>query len=257
MSLKGRVALVTGGAHRVGKAIALALAADGADVVVHYGKSHDKAQQTVSEIEALGCRSLALSGDLADPQAIQALFSSVHEAYGQLDILVNSAATFEHSRFEQISLEQWDRAINVNLRAPFLCMQHAARLMRGNDGERAEPAAIINIADLSGEYPWVAFASHGVSKAGLIHLTRIAAHELAPDVRVNALVLGPVIPSQGMHEDSPGWQRSIQALPLKKAVGLTAVADAARFLVGNSGVTGAVLHVDSGENLIGPAKHLA
>jgi NAD(P)-dependent dehydrogenase (short-subunit alcohol dehydrogenase family) len=252
MNLTGKVALVTGGAHRVGKAIALALAREGAHLVLHYGTSAGAAQQTAEEIAALGVDALPVQADLSDPAAIDALFQTVNDHFGRLDMLVNSASNFMKQPFDEITLDDWKDALQVNLRAPFLCTQRAARLMNMTPRPADEPALIVNIADLSGVFPWSSFVQHGVSKAGLIHLTHITARELAPDIRVNAVVPGAVLPPVGMEPDSPRWAYLGERVPLKRTGHPDYVGQTVIFLAKNDYITGAVIPVDGGEHLIGP-----
>lgn len=253
MNLEGKVALVTGGAHRVGKGIARALAERGAHIVIHYGSSADAAEETRREItEEYGVQAMTHSADLAEPDAIAWLFAAVRDRFRRLDVLVNSAATFDHGPFDAITLEQWERSMNVNLRAPFLTTQHAARLF---GTKREEAACIVNIADLSGLYPWRNFTQHGVSKAGLIHLTKITARELAPAVRVNALALGPIMPPQGASAESEAWQRTVKATPLGRSGSPQGVGQMVCAIAENAFMTGAILTLDSGESLLGPASN--
>src|SRR5574341_614025 len=251
MDLKDRVALVTGGAHRVGKASAIALAAEGAHIALHYGQSHDLARQTADEIAALGVECLVYSADLGNPDDIPALFNTIRARFGRLDVLVNSAASFQKQALEEITVADWDRVLAVNLRAPFLCLQHAAHLMKQT--ERDQPALVVNLIDLSGVHAWPGYVQHGVSKAGLLHLTRIAARELAPAMRVNALLLGPIIPTQKSGPDE-GWQRLIESLPLRRAGGGEAVGEAVVYLARSDFMTGATIALDGGESLIGQIK---
>ncbi len=250
MSLSGKIALVTGAAHRVGRGIALALAREGAHLVLHYGRSAEAAQQTAVEVAALGVETLPVQADLAQPAAIERLFNTIRGRFGQLDVLVNSAASFERRPFDHITVSEWDAVLAVNLRAPFLCMQQAARLMHAGAG-----GAIVNIADLSGMHPWVEFAHHAASKAALIHLTRVAARELAPAIRVNAIVPGPILPPPGVSVDDAGWQAAIDRVPLRRAGSPEAVGQAVVYLAQSDFVTGQVLAVDGGEGLLGPAGH--
>ncbi|MBN1122765.1 MAG: SDR family oxidoreductase [Anaerolineae bacterium] len=252
MKLDGKVALVTGSAKRVGRGIALALAEEGASIVVHYGGSREAATQTVSEIETLGVEAFSLSADLADPDQIAALFAAIDERFGRLDILVNSAASFVKQPFDSITVEDWDQVMKVNLRAPFLCSQYAARMMITS--ERESPALVVNIADLSGVNPWIDFVQHGVSKAGLRHLTAILARELAPDVRVNTLTLGPILPSPHTDPEGPVWKRIVERLPMKRSGSVEEVGQAVVALAQNDFVTGAELAIDGGEHLIGQAN---
>ena len=254
MNLQNRVALVTGAAHRVGRGIALALAREGTHIVLHYGRSEEAARRTQSEIEGLGVEAFPVSADLADPSQIEFLFAATQERFGRLDVLVNSAARFDRQPFDEISVEDWDRTMQVNLRAPFLCTQQAARLMRSVERPQDEPAAIVNIVDLAGVYAWRNFTQHGVSKAGLLHLTRITARVLAPAIRVNALILGPIMPTQTKGVDET-WQRIVSSLPLKRAGGPEVVGQSVVFLAQNDWITGAALDVDGGERLIGPYNY--
>lgn len=255
MELKGAVALVTGAGHRVGRAIALALAGAGADVVVHYGGSRAAAEATAAEIAGLGVAAEAWPADLADPAAIAGLFERVTDRFGRLDVLVNSAATFRKQSFGRVSAADWDAALAVNLRAPFLCTQHAAPLMRAAARPGGAPRLVVNLADLSGVYPWKGYVQHGVSKAGLLHLTRIAARELAPDIRVNAVVPGAILPPPGVDPDGDLWQAMGGAAPLGRPGHPDRVGEAVVFLAANDYITGVALPVDGGEHLVGPINH--
>jgi NAD(P)-dependent dehydrogenase (short-subunit alcohol dehydrogenase family) len=255
MDLRGSIALVTGGAHRVGKAIAVALAHEGANLVIHYGSSAGAAQQTAAEIAELGVEAILAQADLSDPAQIEALFETVRGRFGRLDVLVNSAASFQKRPFDDISLADWEQVMAVNLRAPFLCTQHAARLMRGIERPAGESGLIVNIADLSGVYPWLGYAHHGVSKAGLIHLTKVTARELAPTIRVNAIVPGPILPPPGMAPDGEKWQRVSGIVPLERAGDPENIGQSVIFLARNDYITGAIIEVDGGEHLLGPANH--
>jgi len=255
MDIQHKVALVTGGAHRVGKAIALALADAGAHVVIHYGTSEAEAHDTVREIKSRGVQALAVQADLADEDAITRLFAAVSERFDRLDVLVNSAANFVRQPFDDVTVEGWKTVMQVNLRAPFFCTQQAARLMRAVRRPADQPAAIINISDLSGIYPWQNFAQHGIAKAGVLHLTKVAARELAPAVRVNAIVPGAILAPGDMAPDSPRWQRMGESVPLGRTGHPRYVAETVIFLARNDYVTGAVIPVDGGEHLIGIGLH--
>jgi NAD(P)-dependent dehydrogenase (short-subunit alcohol dehydrogenase family) len=254
MNLSGKVAIVTGAAHRVGKAIGLALAREGMQIVVHYGSSEELAQETVREIAALGVRAVAVQADLRDVNQIDRLFHTVQQEFGRLDVLVNSASNFVKQPFDAITVEDWKDVMQTNLRAPFLCTQRAARLMRMESRPAEEPAAIVNIVDLSGIYPWRSFVQHGVSKAGLIHLTQISAYELAPGIRVNAVAPGAILPPQGMDPDSDTWRKLGERTPLGRTGHPDYVGQAVVFLAKNDYITGAVIPVDGGEHLIGTVK---
>lgn len=241
MELEGRVALVTGGAHRVGRALALALARSGAHVAVHYHDSGDAARETVGEIEAMGRRATAIGADLADAAAIEPLVADVVNRLDRLDVLVNSAALFESSPFLDVTIEGWDRVMAVNLRAPFLLLQATAPHLAVSNG------VAINIADPSGIGVWPSYPHHGVSKAGLIHLTRIAARSLAPRVRVNCVVPGTVLPPEDYTEEM------IEQAAGRTVLGRTGspadVVEAMLFLVRSEFATGSIVVVDGGRML--------
>ncbi len=238
-SLSGKVALVTGGAHRVGKAIALALAAAGADLVVHHHRSTQAAAATAGEIESLGRRALNVRANLGDAAQIERLFQEIEREFGQLDILVNSASTFEAVDFMSMTSEQWDKTLDVNLKGPTFCAQAAARLMLARAGGH-----IVNISDVIGLKPWPRFPHHSVAKAGLIMLTQVLAASLAPTIQVNAVAPGPVLKPPGMPRER--WQEIGAASLLGRPGKPADVAQAVLFLVSSNYITGEVLVVDGG-----------
>ena len=250
MDLKDKAAVVTGGAHRLGKALALALARAGAQIVVHYGSSEDAAQETVKEIRSLGARAIPIQADLRDPDQIGALFAAIESEFGRLDMLVNSAASFVKRPFDETTVEDWQAIMQTNLRAPFLCSQRAARLMNATPRPAGEPALIVNIADLSGIHPWKGYTAHGLSKAGIIHLTKVSACELAPTIRVCAIAPGAILPPPGMSEEA--WQKLGDRVPLQRTGHPDTIGQTVVFLAQNDFITGAVIPVDGGEHLIGP-----
>jgi NAD(P)-dependent dehydrogenase (short-subunit alcohol dehydrogenase family) len=253
MDLQGKIALVTGAAHRVGKALALALAQQGMHVIVHYGGSVDAAQQTAEEIRNLGVDALPFQADLHDASQIELMFRAVADRFGRLDVLVNSASSFAKQPFDEVTPADFDDAMTVNVEAPFICSQQAARLM--NAVQRDQPALIVNIADLAGVHPWHNFIQHGVSKAALIHLTRISAYELAPTIRVNAITPGAILPPAGMDISGDRWQNMGDRVPLKRVGNPGYIAETLIFLARNDYITGALIPVDGGEHLLGAVTH--
>src|ERR1044071_8720457 len=190
MELRGRAALVTGAGHRVGRAIALALGARGMRVGVHYHATRDGADETVRQIAASGTGSAAtFSADLTRPEAPQQLIDDVVEHFGGLDVLVNSAAVMLRMPFGAITPKQWDNVLALNLRAPFFLAQAAAPHLRRAEGG----GVIVNIADLAAFETWPGYLPHGISKAGIVQLTRALARVFAPRVRVNAVAPGTVL----------------------------------------------------------------
>jgi pteridine reductase len=239
-NLAGKVALVTGSAKRLGRAIAVHLAAEGADVVVHYHQSRDDAEEVVAEIKSLGRRSLSLSADLAKKSEIDQLFATAGKEFGHLDILVNNASNFLHSEFAATTEESWDASLDVNLKAPFFCTQAAAPLLKKNHG------VIINLSDVAGLLGWTGYIPHCVSKAGIIMLTRALAKELAPDVRVNAIAPGTItMPGDAAELEADYIKRA----PLRRSGSTEDVTAAVSFLVNSPFITGQVLVLDGGRTL--------
>ena len=243
MEPKGKVALVTGGARRLGREQALALARAGVDVAVNYLRSATEAASVVREIEALGVRALALQGDVASQADVRRMVQETANAFGRLDILVNNAATFESTPLLAITEEAWDRVMAVNLKGPFLLAQAAEPLLRANGR-----GLIVNLVDLAGIQAWPAYGHHGVSKAGLIHLTHVLARALAPDIRVNAIAPGTVLPPA---DYTPAQVESLRGrTPLRRIGAPIDIARALLYLVESDFVTGETLVVDGGRLLL-------
>jgi pteridine reductase len=238
--LLNHVALVTGSGKRLGRAVALGLAGQGADVVVHYRSSEQEALDVVAEIQKLGRRSIALQADLSNVSGIQDLFEKVQAHFGRLDILVNSAANFLQTEFASTTEKLWHTSLDANLKAPFFCSQAAAPLLKKTSG------AIINFADIGGILGWPGFIPHSISKAGIIMLTRCLAKELAPEVRVNAIAPGTIT----MPGDPPEWEVDfVRLAPLHRSGRPDDIVSAVLYLAGAKFVTGTVLVVDGGRIL--------
>ena len=238
MELAGKIALVTGSARRVGKAIALALARAGCDVVVHYHASADAAAATAGEIRALGVRCLPIRADLAEPDQIAALFAAVRDAFSRLDVLVNSAAVFDRTPWATLSPEQWQAEMAVNALAPALCIRHAIELMPAG-------GAIVNITDISAERASAGYPAYCASKAALGALTRSAARALAgKNIRVNAVAPGAVEWPDGADEAHKA--AVLRHVPMGRIGRPEDVAAAVVFLAGADYITGQTLRVDGG-----------
>jgi len=239
MEIKDKIAVVTGGAHRVGKAIASGLAEAGAHLVVHYHQSEDQAKFTVGEIKQRGVRAIAVGGDLASYDAVVNLFRAAEAEFGSVDILVNSAAIMESGNVLTLTPEAWQRTLGINLTGPFFCAQQAALLMKARNG-----GVIVNIADVSAFEPWAKYPAHSVSKAGLVMLTKVLAKALAPEVRVNAIAPGPVIKPDDWPDER--WRTVGRHTLLKRTGSGYDVARAVNFIVEQDFMTGETLVIDGG-----------
>src|SRR5882762_228942 len=241
LSLAGRVALVTGSAKRLGRAVALCLAEEGADVVVHYRSSASEARSAVAEIEKLGQRGYAIAADLTSVADIKRLFDEAAKQFGGLDVLINSAANFLPASVVSTTEEIWDASLDTNLKAALFCAQAAAPLLRRTRG------TIINFADTGGLLGWPGYIAHSVSKAGVVMLTKVLAKALAPEVRVNAIAPGTIT----MPGDPPEWETDfIKLAPLRRTGKPCDIADAVVFLVQSQFMTGQILVLDGGRTLL-------
>lgn len=249
-SLAGKVALVTGSARRIGRAILLALAHEGMDVVVHHSGSSATDAEAVAEIvRTMGRRAEILPADLRVPAQIDALFAEIRTRYGRLDVVVNNAASFNRVPFDQMTLDHWNETLATNLTAPFLVSQAAAPLMRGESGSLSSEGAIINVVDMGAFHPWPNYMAHGVSKAGLKALSDALALELAPKIRVNAVALGAILRDEGTSPER--WQQIGEGLPLRRTGDPEDVAQAVIYLAQQPFVTGTTLVINGGESLQG------
>jgi NAD(P)-dependent dehydrogenase (short-subunit alcohol dehydrogenase family) len=251
--LAGQVALVTGAAKRIGRCIALRLAADGASVVVNYHGSRKDAEALAREIEKMSGaegnggrggtgkrRAIAVQADVSRPADVKKLFAATVKEFGRLDILVNNAGIFFPAKFAELTVEQWDRILDVNLKSQFLCAQAAAPLMK-----RQGRGRIINLSSLGGLLAWPSYTHYCVSKAGAIMLTRCLARALAPEITVNSVAPG-TIQFAGEAPD----EEYIHRVPLRRTGRGEDIADAVAYLAKAEFVTGQVLVVDGGRALV-------
>ena len=241
--LAGTAALVTGGARRIGRSLCLALAREGAAVVVHYWKSESDAEATVLELEAFGGSAFKVKGDLSQPSVPAEMIAQAAEAAGRpLDILINNASVFAQGSPVSTTVDQWDLNQAVNLRAPFLLSQaFAGQLSARLTGN------IININDFRALSPGPDHFAYTMSKVGLHGLTRSLALALSPRIRVNELALGAVLAPEGTSGD---YEHSLrEQIPVGRFTSLYEVSHAMLFLLGNNGVTGETIHVDGGRHL--------
>jgi len=245
MTLSDRAVLVTGG-KRIGAEVARHLAGLGADVAVAFNRSRLEADETVRAIEALGRRAFAIQADLSDPAACATLVDRAAEALGRLDVLVNMASVYVSKPYDDLTLEDWDAALLVDLRATHLCSKAAVTHMR-----RAGAGRIVNFSDwiaASGRPRYTGYVPYYTAKAAVIGLTQILALELAGDqILVNAVAPGPILAPPGTSEDE---LRAVeQATPLGRWGGSGAIARCVQFLVETDFVTGEVIRVDGGRHV--------
>lgn len=233
-------ALVTGGARRIGRAIALTLAGAGFDVAIHYGSSRDEAEAAAEAVRALGRRAAVLQADLTVEAEVRTLVPAAVAALGPLSVLVSNASVFEDDRVGGLSRETWDRHIETNLRAPVVLAEAFA-------AQAPDGAAIVNLLDQRVLKPDPRFFSYALSRNGLWWATRTMAQALAPRIRVNGVGPGPTLPS--IHQTPADFAAEAAAVPLARAGSPEAVADAVLWLVNADLVTGQMIAVDGGQHL--------
>jgi pteridine reductase len=238
MNLAGKVALVTGAGRRLGRALAQALAERGMALGIHHHASAEGARELARDIQRQGGRAACFPADLTDAAAARALPSRVVAEFGQLDVLVNSAAVMHRLTLDETTPEQWDAILDLNLRSVFFCTQGAASALRASRGK------VVNLADLAGLEPWPGFVAHSISKAGVVMLTRVLALSLAPEVTVNAIAPGAVLVPEdyGVEER----ERLVRSTPLRRLGSPADVIAAMMYLLEADYVTGEVLVVDGG-----------
>ena len=246
MDLQGKTALVTGAGVRIGKAIALALAARGCALFVHYGRSAGPAEAVRDEARGFGVDAHVFCADLADADQVAGILPAATAAFGAVDILVNNAAIFpEEDRFETTDTALWDRLFAINLRAPFLLSQAFAA-----QRDDAHQGAVVNICDARTRQPGADHFAYRLTKGGLWQMTEMLAAALAPAVRVNGVALGAILPPPG-RDESYILEYANRRVPLGHPGGSQAVVDAVLYLLEQEFVTGAVLPLDGGEFLEG------
>jgi pteridine reductase len=245
MRLEGRTALVTGGALRVGRAIASSLGRRGANVGITYLTSEPEAGETVAELCRIGVRAHAIRCDQRDPASVAAAVREIEVALGPVDVLVNSAAIFRHTPFPEATVEDWDEHLEVNLRGPWLFCQAVGPAMRLRG-----TGAIVNMIDIAAERPYPGYLPYCISKAGLAAMTRGLAVALAPEVRVNGIAPGEVLWPDGFPEDQKA--ALLEKIPLRRIGSPEEVAAAVLYLTESSDfATGVILPLDGGRSVAG------
>lgn len=247
VDLKDKVALVTGSAQRVGRAIAIELAKQGVHIMVHYHSSDpSEVREAIHEIKSHGVDAFDIQADVSKPEEIDKIFEAIHDRYGRLDIVVNSASVFQQRELMDVSLEDWELTMNVNVRAPFLITQQAVEVMNNN----AVPGGtIINICDAGADGPWREYAHHGISKSALWMLTQVSALSLGPSIRVNAIIPGPVMKPAGRPMSDEEWAKVGEGNPLNTTGTAEDVGRAVVYLCQEDFLTGTLIHVNAGEHL--------
>ncbi|TVQ57499.1 MAG: SDR family oxidoreductase [Rhodobacteraceae bacterium] len=245
-------ALVTGGAKRIGRALALDLAAAGWAVAVHYNTSREAADATVAEVRATGAAAAAVGADLLDHAAVDALVGRAAEALGRpLTLLVNNASIFEHDTLATATRAGWDRHVDSNLWAPVaLTRDFAAQAPEPEIDALGRPVAaacVVNMIDQRVWKPTPEFMTYGVAKAGLWAFTRMAAQALAPKVRVNGIGPGPSL--QGPRQTPEHFARQQSAVPLQRGADPSELAAALRFILSAGAMTGQMIALDGGQHL--------
>ena len=248
MNLTDKVALITGSARRVGKALALGLARAGCGIVVHYGRSAEAAAQTVAEIKAEGVEAWSFSADLGDEAAVKRVIATTLDLAGRLDILVNSASIFPPEDFLTATSESWERNMMINLKTPFLLSQAFARQL---PPERQ--GKIINLLDSDAMRPKNHHFSYTISKVGLEGLTKAVAHALAGrNIQVNGIALGAILPNINLKDTDPAkFERLAERIPMRRTGDPQDVVKALIYLVKEADyVTGEIIRVNGGWHLV-------
>lgn len=240
--LKGKSVLITGGAKRIGREIALALARSGADIAITFQTSGREARKTVAEIKALRVHGLRVKCDIRDEKSIKAAIAAAQQEFGRIDILINNAAIYETVDFDKLTAAQWDNMFATNARGPFLVAKHAAKELRRRQGR------IINIGSLGGLRPWATHAHYGASKAALHALTQSMAKAYAPDIVVNCVAPGMI---EAADETGTAHARRFAAkTPMGRNGSAQDVAEMVRLLAtAPRFVTGQIIVVDGGLGL--------
>lgn len=243
LPLDRKIALVTGGGIRVGRAIAVALGAAGADVAVHYRGSREGAESAAAEIRAGGRRTVVVAGDLASPEDCRRIVRESIATLGGLDFLVHSAANFHRATFAETDELLWDSSMNVNARAGFLLASEAAPTLAERRGR------VVLVSDFLAEAPARHYLAHSVSKAAVEGLVRALAVELAPEVAVNGVAPGTVLPPEGTTPEEV--ERLARRVPAKRIGSAEDVAATVVFLcAGPDFLTGQVIRVDGGRSIV-------
>ncbi len=251
-SISTTAALVTGGARRLGRAMALELARQGYDIALHYVGADEEAHETAAQIKALGVNVTTLQADLLIEQESQNLIARATDALGKpLSVLINNASVFEYDDIKTATRQSWDRHMQSNLRAPFVLTQNFARqappVTTDSQGEPLASAAIINMIDQRVRKLTPEFMTYTLAKMGLWALTQTSARALAPQIRVNAIGPGPTL--QGARQSAEHFSAQRQATVLKRGSNPSDIVAAMRYILSAPALTGQLLCIDAGQHL--------
>lgn len=235
------LAVVTGGAHRLGRVFATTLARKGYAILLHYHSSIEQANQTTKELQDYHVPVYPVKCDLTTDIGCQTLFSEIDACTHRMEVLVNSAAIMTKTGMLDAPADSWDATFDINLRVPFILGQQASKRM-------AKGGLIVNVSDAGAHKLWTKFPAYVVSKGALEHLTRLQAKAYGPTIRVNAIAPGLVLPSA--ETTSKEWDDLVSRIPLQRPVSLDEISAALSFLVDNTAITGEILSVDAGYSLV-------
>ena len=233
--------IITGGATRIGAAIAESLAGYETSITIHYNKSKTSALRLKKELEKLGSKVFLLKADLNNLKQTQMLLKLAHKRMKGLDCLINNASLFENDNLQNFTEKSFEKHLNINLKAPSVLIQSFKKLIKNNNGN------IINIIDQRVEKLTPFFFSYTLSKSSLVTLTKIAAMKLAPNIRVNGISPGPTLKNSRQSESH--FKKQWKSVILKKKVELRSVCDGVKFLIKNENITGEIINIDSGQRL--------
>jgi NAD(P)-dependent dehydrogenase (short-subunit alcohol dehydrogenase family) len=243
MELKDKVVMITGGAIRVGRCIALYMAEKGAHVSFSWYDNHEDWERTRQDIEGFGVKAMATRLDVRKTGDIRSWAAATHAEFGRVDVLINSASVWLKAPFLNISEEAYDAALDINLKGPFMCAQAVVPIMQAQGA-----GVIINITDVSGFQVWPGYAPHAASKAGLASLTKTLAAELAPTVRVNAVSPGTVLLPDHYTPEVEQW--ALEKTVLGRIGSPLDVARTVAFLIESEYATGSIIFMDGGMSLV-------
>jgi len=242
LDLRGKTALVTGGAHRIGGAITLGLARAGANVVINYYRSSEEAEELALKAAVFGVQALPVQADVSDYTQAEKMINTASEQFGGVDVLVNSASQFVKTPFPVADIHQWEKVIQVQLFGAFYCTNLVVPYMI-----KKQEGVILNIVDISAWQPWKNFSAHSVGKSALLAFTRQLALDLAPHIRVNAVAPGPVLPPENLSAE--GVLRTARQTLLERWGDPEDVIEAVLFLLHSNYITGETIVVDGGQRL--------